>query len=69
MLMDTELRSSCSASSRLKSMPQVAHKTFQFKEAPIPNGRCKFCIYGYPNGELEKLWFRTEKEAKEEMKR
>jgi len=49
-------------------MPQVASKTFEFKEAPRPNGRCKFYIYGYPKGKREVVWFRTEKDAKKEMK-
>jgi integrase len=50
-------------------MPQVAQRTFQFKEAPKPNGQCKFYIYGYPKGKREVHWFRTETEAKAEMKR
>jgi len=49
-------------------MPQVASKTFEFKEAPKPNGKCKFYIYGYPKGKREVVWFRTEKDAKKEMK-
>jgi integrase len=49
-------------------MPQIAQKTFEFKEAPKPNGQCKFYIYGYPKGRREVYWFRTAKEAKAEMK-
>ena len=48
-------------------MPQVASKTFEFKEAPRPNGKCKFYIYGYPKGKREVVWFRTDTEAKKEI--
>ncbi len=48
-------------------MPQVAQKTFEFKEAPKANGKCKFYIYGYPKGKREVYWFRSKEEAKKEM--
>ena len=43
----------------------ATRKTFLVIEASKPNGRCKWKIEGRPNGKRERIWFRTEREAKE----